>query len=233
MDPDLLLGRLRRELGAFRACLDDGHRSLSAPVTHCGEWTLHDLAAHLGRGNLWAAAAVTEGHGGLRPPPAPGEPAALARWFDGTCAVLLDALAADPSAPAWTFHPPHTVGFWRRRRALETLVHRWDAEHALGAARPLDPETAGEGVAEVFDTMAPRQLARGRARPPDRAVRLTATDTGASWTYGPGTSAATLSAPAERLLLVLWGRLPADGGAVAWEGDRAAGLRVLAGPLVP
>ncbi|MGI5328418.1 hypothetical protein [Actinomadura nitritigenes] len=39
---------------------------------------------------------------------------------------------------------------------LEALVHRWDAENALGNRRPLDPVLAGEGVAEVFDTMAPR-----------------------------------------------------------------------------
>ncbi|XDO64374.1 maleylpyruvate isomerase N-terminal domain-containing protein [Streptomyces sp. RLB1-33] len=26
---------------------------------HCGEWTLHDLAGHLGSTNVWAAAAAT------------------------------------------------------------------------------------------------------------------------------------------------------------------------------
>ncbi len=239
MDLDLLLDHLRRELDAFRACLDG---DLSAPVEHCGDWTLRDLAAHLGEGNLWAARAVTERHGDHRPPAAPCEPAALARWFEETAEVLTAALGAEPSTPAWTFHPPHTVGFWRRRRCLETLVHRWDAEHALGTPRPLDAELAGEGVAEVLDTMAPRQIARGRAAPPDHAVRLTATDTGASWTYGPGEPVAVLSGTAESLLLTLWGRAPDDpsdpdgpdgGAASVWEGDEEAGRRVLSGPLVP
>ncbi|MFD1828265.1 maleylpyruvate isomerase family mycothiol-dependent enzyme [Streptomyces desertarenae] len=230
MDPDSLLDHLRRDLDAFRACLDGDS---AAPVAHCGDWTLHDLAEHLGRGNLWAAAAVTERRGDLDPPAAPRGRAALARWFEETSAVLLDALGADPSAPAWTFHPPHTVGFWRRRRCLETLVHRWDAENALGAARPPEADPACEGVAEVFDTMAPRQIARGRAAPPSRCLRLRATDTGASWTYGPGAPVATLSAPAGELLLVLWGRRPAVGGTAVWEGDEAAGRRVLDGPLVP
>jgi uncharacterized protein (TIGR03083 family) len=229
MDSTSLLSRIRHELDSFRACLDG---DLSAPVEHCGDWTLRDLAEHLGTGNLWAAAAVTEGRGDHRPP-VPRDPDGPAEWFEGTCATLLDALEADPSAPAWTFHPPHTVGFWRRRRCLEALVHRWDAENALGTARPLDAELSCEGIAEVFDTMAPRLLALGRATPPVQAVRLTSTDTGASWTYGPGAPVASVAATAEELLLMLWGRLPADDERIVWEGDRRAGRRVLDGPLVP
>ena len=123
-----LLGHLRRELDAFRACLGG---DLSVPVEHCGDWTLRDLAEHLGRGNLWAATAVTEGHGHGGYAAVPEEPEA-ARWFQETSATLLDALDTDPSTPAWTFHPPNTVGFWQRRRCLETVVHRWDAEHTWG-----------------------------------------------------------------------------------------------------
>jgi hypothetical protein len=56
MDSAGYLAHLRRELGVFEACLSG---DLSAPVTHCGDWTLYDLADHLGGGNLRAAAAVT------------------------------------------------------------------------------------------------------------------------------------------------------------------------------
>lgn len=230
MDSASLLLRLRRELDGFRACLDG---DLTARVEHCGDWTLYDLANHLGGGNLWAATAVTEGHGGLRPAAAPREPAALGRWFDGTSETLLTVLDADPSGAAWTFWPPHTVGFWQRRRCLETLVHRWDAEHALGVPGPLDADLVHDGVSEVFDTMAPRQVARGRAVPPPVALRLEATDTGATWTHGPGTPVAVLSGTAESLLLTLWGRLPRTDDALTWTGDRHAGERVLDGPLVP
>lgn len=228
MDSTSLLRHLRLELDAFRVCLDG---DLSARVEHCGEWTLHDLADHLGGGNLWAATAVTAGHGDHPGAAAPREPAELARWFEGTADTLLKALDADPSAPAWTFHPPHTVGFWQRRRCMETLIHRWDAEHAVGMVRPFDPELAGEGVAEVFDTMAPRQIALGRARPPERALRLVATDTGGSWTYGPGTPVATLAGRVEDLLLLLWGRKAVGDARFVWEGDEGAGRRILEGPL--
>ncbi|WP_326799466.1 maleylpyruvate isomerase family mycothiol-dependent enzyme [Streptomyces sp. NBC_01808] len=230
MDPDSLLQHLSDELDAFRACLDG---DLSVPIEHCGEWTLRDLAEHLGSSNLWAAAAVTEQRGNYQATPAPRDPEGLVQWFEESSATLLKALDTDPSASAWTFHPPHTVGFWQRRRALEALVHRWDAENALGLTRSLDAILAGEGVAEVFDTMAPRQIARGRAHRPQRALRLHATDTGTSWVYGPGTAVATLAATAEQLVLLLWGRMRSSDAAFSWTGDQAAGLRILAGTLTP
>ncbi|MEU7416850.1 hypothetical protein [Streptomyces antibioticus] len=106
-------------------------------------------------------------------------------------------------------------------------------DHALGRPTPMDPALAADGVAEVFDTMALRMIAKGAATPPSRAVRLTTTDTGHAWTYGPDEPVAQLSGTAEDLLLLLWGRKPRDTESVTWEGDREAGLAVLAGPLVP
>ena len=230
MESAILLVHLRRELDAFRVCLSS---DLTARVEHCGDWTLLDLADHLGGSNLWAEAAVTQGHGEYKPRAAPRERSALVQWFDAASEALLRALDTDPSTEAWTFHPPDTVGFWQRRRCLEALVHRWDAENALGVPRPLNAELAGEGVAEVFDTMAPRQVARGRAVRPQVALRLEATDTGAAWTYGVGAPVAMLAGTAENLLLTLWGRLAPTDNALMWDGDRQAGQRILNGPLIP
>ncbi|MFG1806828.1 maleylpyruvate isomerase family mycothiol-dependent enzyme [Streptomyces sp. NPDC049040] len=224
------LPALRRETDAFRDCLSG---DLAVPVEHCGSWTLYDLAAHLGAGHRRAVTAVTARHPGHRHPPPPREAGPLLRWFDRQVDTVLSTLDTDPAAPAWTFHPPHTVGFWQRRRCLETLVHRWDAQHARGQApAPFDPELAADGVAEVFDTFAPRQIAVGRAAAPTRAVLVEATDTGSSWTYGPGAPAAAVTGTAGELLLMLWGRLPTDHPSLAWKGDREAGKAVLSGPLV-
>ncbi|WP_460351074.1 maleylpyruvate isomerase family mycothiol-dependent enzyme [Actinoallomurus acanthiterrae] len=225
------LATLRRELDAFGAVLDG---DLSAPIEHCGDWTLFDLAAHMGAGNLWVVTAVGEGHGNdYDEGAAPRDQAALKAWYAETADALVRALSVDPSTDAWSFFPPHTVGFWRRRRSQETLMHRWDAENALGSATPMDVALAADGVAEVFDTMALRMVARGAAAEPEQAVRISATDAGGSWTYGPGEPIAEVSGRAEDLLLMLWGRKPQDTDSVAWIGDREAGLRVLAGPLVP
>ncbi|MGH3715577.1 MAG: maleylpyruvate isomerase family mycothiol-dependent enzyme [Micromonosporaceae bacterium] len=230
MDSADYLSLLRHEFDRFAACLDG---DLTARVAHCGDWTLHDLADHLGGGNLWAATAITERRGDLSPDPAPQDHEKLRSWYAETCDVLLAALHADPQTEAWTFYPPHTVGFWRRRRYLETLIHRWDAEHALGVTPSLDPVRAADGVAEVFQVMAPRMVARGRATAPPAAVRFTASDTGDSVTYGPGEPVATVSAPAAQLLLMLWGRLPADDPTIACDGDRDTARAILTGPLTP
>jgi len=222
---------LRRELDEFGALLEG---DLSAPVEHCGDWTLAGLAGHMGAGNLWVVTAVREKRGdNYDEGVAPGDPAALRAWYAETADELVAALSVDPDTEAWTIAPPNTVGFWRRRRAQETLVHRWDAANALGRPAPLDAELAADGVAEVFDTMAWRMVARGAATDPEQAVRLTATDCGRSWTYGPGEPVAEVSGTAEDLLLTLWGRKPRETDALTWTGDRAAGLTVLAGPLVP
>src|ERR1700729_2992454 len=84
MDSAGYLGHLGQEFAAFEACLADG--DLSAPVTHCGDWTLRDLAGHLGGGNLWAAAAVTEQRGDYEAPAAPRDPGSLLTWLNETSA---------------------------------------------------------------------------------------------------------------------------------------------------
>jgi len=230
MDSPPYLAHLSRELATFEACLGG---DLSVPIEHCGDWTLYDLADHFGRGNLWAAVATTENRGDYQAPVAPRDQADLMSWFHDASAVLLNALDADPATPAWTIFPPPTVGFWQRRRCLEALVHRWDAEHALGVGGPLDPVLAGDGVAEVIDTMAPRQIKLGRASAPGHAVRLTATDTGSSWVWGPGDPVAMISATTAELLLMLWGRISSGDQAITWQGDRATAQVVLNGSLVP
>jgi len=226
------LDLVRRESDAIGALLTPGQK-LAAPVPHCGDWTLRDLVEHMGKGNHWAAAAITEKHGRYDVGPAPADDAELRAWYERSVEALMSALATDPEADAWTFWRPRTVGFWRRRRAQETLIHRWDAQNALGEPDPLDPALAADGVAEVFDTMAPRQVKRERIEAPRQAVALRATDTGQSWSWGPGEPVAELSGTAEALLLALWKRLPADAPGLAWAGDRAAGQEVLAAALTP
>lgn len=230
MDSDAYLASLRRELDAFEACLG---LDLSAPIEHCGDWTLGDMTAHLGSGNLWAAAAITDKRGDYQAPAAAQDSTELRAWFNAASRCLLTALEVDPDTEAWTFFPPHTVRFWQRRRSLEALVHRWDAQHAVGLSSPLDLMLAGDGIAEVIDTIAPRQVQRGRATAPRQAVRFFATDTGSSWALGPGDPVATITASTEDLLLLLWGRVRVGDPAITWAGDRKAGERVLDGQLVP
>lgn len=65
-------------------------------------------------------------------------PAGLLDWFAESAADLESLFAAtDPAQPAWTYGQDRTAGFWMRVQTIEAAVHRWDAENALGTARPL------------------------------------------------------------------------------------------------
>ncbi|MFL6110328.1 MAG: maleylpyruvate isomerase family mycothiol-dependent enzyme [Catenulispora sp.] len=234
------LSLLCSELDACAALLAGLTKAdLEQPVPSCAPWDLYGLTDHLGNGNLWVATAVRERHGGNdQEGTAPHEPASLHAWFQSTVEEICSALDADPQTEAWTFSSltPRTVGFWQRRRAHETRMHRWDAEHALGDAEPFDPELAADGVSEIFELFAPRMIQRGIAVEPEVALAVSATDVGRSWTYGPGEPVAEISGSASDLLLRLWNRLGADSPAaerLTWSGDRAAGERVIAAPLVP
>ena len=217
------LALLRQELTTFSGYVDG---DLTVPVEHCGDWTLRDLVVHLGEGNLWAAVAVTEMRGDYRLNEVPDE---LGAWFDGSARTLVKALEADAGSPAWTFAEPRTVAFWRRRRWLETMIHRWDAENALGIASQLDPVQSADGIAEVIDMFVPRQVRKGRCAPLTNGVRLTASDLGESWQIGPGTPVATLTGTAPQILLALWNRAPWS----TLSGDHDAARETLRGPLVP
>ncbi|MEV6772803.1 maleylpyruvate isomerase family mycothiol-dependent enzyme [Nocardia sp. NPDC051030] len=228
------LGILRDKLTSFGELID-ADVDLGAPVPSCGDWTFYDLADHVGQGNMWVVTAVAELHGKYEGEPAPRDPGELRPWYDGTAAAIVEALSVDPETEAWIFarSMPRTVGFWRRRRAQETLMHLWDGQNALGTAEPFETELAEDGITEVFEMFAQRMIYRGLATAPEVALALRATDTGQSWTYGPGEAVAEISGTASDLLLALWGRTPASDAVFTWTGDRAAGERVLAGPLVP
>ena len=106
MDSPGYLGHLRADLGAFGECLAG---DLAAPVEPCGDWTLYDLADHLGQGNMWAAVAVTDKHGDYEGPAAPRDPADLVAQMADRVAVMragalveladIDAILRSPQHP--------------------------------------------------------------------------------------------------------------------------------------
>jgi uncharacterized protein (TIGR03083 family) len=229
LTPDAYLAHLGRACDAFAARLVTG--DLHAAVPDCPGWTLTDLAHHLGGVHRWAWTAVVEGRPGPETADAPTDRAALVGWFRDGAAALLDTLGATgPTTPCWTFGPrPHVAAFWFRRQAHETVLHARDA----GAAGPLDPALAVDGVDEVVTMFFPRQRRLGRTAPLPAALGLTSTE-GGRWVLGrDGDPDATVSGPAEALLLLLWHRIGLDDPRLAVSGSRAAADAVLAAALTP
>ncbi|GAA1543393.1 maleylpyruvate isomerase family mycothiol-dependent enzyme [Kribbella lupini] len=145
------------------------------------------------------------------------EPLAL---YDEARAALLNALAqAGTSLETWTFSPSDkTSGFWYRRMALETAVHRVDLELAHNVATPIDRTLALDGIDEVLSLMlgGPWWAEGDTSSPVDATVRVTAD--GHSWTAQADATSATVTRDTDAevaaeifgdptdVLLWLWGR---------------------------
>jgi uncharacterized protein (TIGR03083 family) len=91
-------------------------------------------------------------------------PTALLGWFHAGAADLEERFrAADPGEQVWTWSADHSVAFWQRMQAIEAAVHRWDAENAVSAPKPLDAALAADAIGQTFEVMAPMRRAMAKA----------------------------------------------------------------------
>lgn len=224
------LAHLTADLDGIARVLDAAP-DLDARVAACPDWALRDLVLHLGRVHRWATSVVTTGERG-RPEEAPVRDEELAGWFTDGGRALVAALDVDPRQPCWGFGPQQDVGFWQRRQAHETAVHRVDVERCVGEASELDAALAVDGIEEVLEVLHPRQVALGRAEPPTRSVELVSTE-GERWQLGAGASVGTVTGPPAELLLLLWGRTPRTSPTLQVVGDADALDALLGGCVTP
>lgn len=237
MDFPDLQAHLIDEAARFRAAVISA--APDAKVPSCPEWTAVDLLDHL---------AETYDHKtqSMRLMRRPREDDAISRpggAVDRFDAALADLLAEfddrGPESLSYTWYgPDQTTGFWIRRMAHETVVHRADAELAAGLPiGPVDSALALDGIDEMLMVM----LSWGSKAYRDWAADSIAENDGLqvgvragsrSWTAivsvagidiadgdAAGTAATVSGTPGE-VLLWLWRRLPLD--ALPVEGDRAA-----------
>ncbi len=170
---------------------------------------------------LWLGLAE-EWRGWLPPARAPQlspVPVGLLDWFrDGAADLQERFRTSGPDEQVWTWSADHSVGFWQRMQAIEAAVHRWDAENALGAARPLDAALAADAVGQTFEALAPMRRMVGKA-PPGHGERFffQRSDGPGSWAVQIDGDSVLLGAPdgrydiqisgtASDLALFLWQR---------------------------
>lgn len=148
---------------AFRAAIASAP-SLDVRVPTCPEWTLFDLAHHLGEGRrAWAATVAAAPHATAKAAPrsdsvAPRERDTLLEWLAASVGEMLDALReAGPERGCWTWwaksQSPTTCGAVARHQLQEIAVHAYDAQLTVGAPQPLPEEVALDGVEEFLFTV--------------------------------------------------------------------------------
>ena len=221
MEPDALIDAFEGEAGALAAAAEHG---LDAPVPSCPGWDVAELVAHMGSIHRWARLAIRATDMVAPPPRRPPDvergPAFVPWLRAGAAALAQEMRAADPEAAVWTWAGPATPVWWMRRQALETAVHRVDAELAHGAAPDLAPELAVTGMEETFDAWITRYAGTGEDTG-ERTMHLHATDVAAEWLVRlrPDAMSATpdhakgdvaLRGSASDLYLWLWNRAPIE-----------------------
>ena len=136
MEYSWFLDCLAADFARLRAVVPAG---LTAAVPSCPGWIVADLTRHVGEVYLHKTLAMREGaEPGPWPPEelADEEPLALLdRAYAGPRGEFADRKPADPAG--YWYSPDQTVGFWIRRMAQETVIHRIDAE--LGTGQPVAP----------------------------------------------------------------------------------------------
>ena len=232
MTRDEYLAGLRTNASAFVDAVD--HADLDATVPSCPEWKLRDLAAHLGthyrwvRGNLGRSQeAGPQPRDELDGPPADD---AMARWVaDGADALATTLEHTDLDAPCWTFCGPSRAGFWCRRTAHESAMHRWDAQNTNGNADPIDGALAVDGIDEWLALLGViRRDALAREEP--TTIHLHCTDGPGEWLLALDGDGMTVTAEhakgdaavrgsASDLLLLLLGRRSATDVEVFGDAD--------------
>jgi uncharacterized protein (TIGR03083 family) len=158
------------------AILDAAARGFDRPIKGCPGWDVAGLTGHMGRVYTFWLKWVRERPRGFsrdamneiaadRDARLPGYTAWDQAGFppasrpDGIVPFArkagdeLDAALADlaPEETVWTFVPAHQTGaFVFRRLAMETTIHRWDAEEAQGIGRPIGDALARDGIDEML-----------------------------------------------------------------------------------
>lgn len=212
--------------------------NLAADVPPCPGWTVRDLVAHVAEVYEHKIACTELGHAPDPWPPAwpsDRDPIGWLRDAHGRLVAMFERSGTrTPSATWWP--PDQTVGFWARRMAQETAVHRVDAELAAGSSpTPIDAELAVDGVDEILTIMLEGDWSDDAdARATGQLVRISAGDAAwgvtldrASVAITPGTAVATASisgAPSD-VLLWLWGRAGDERVTRAGDEDALAVLR--------
>ncbi|MFI9274940.1 maleylpyruvate isomerase family mycothiol-dependent enzyme [Kitasatospora sp. NPDC052896] len=200
---------------------------LTTPIPSCPDWTLADLVVHTGSVQRWFSVLLRQ-RVQERPTSRevdlklPAEPAGYPDWLRTAAAEAAEVFASvDPDAPMWAWGADQHARFWVRRMLCETLVHRADAELALGRRPEIDPALARDGVDEFLVNLPfAAFFAPGTAklRGTDRTIRFSRTDGEGDWLVrlGPdgfgldpkgGPADATVRGAAADLLLLLYGRL--------------------------
>jgi uncharacterized protein (TIGR03083 family) len=203
-----------------------GELDPAARVPTTPDWSVADLARHIGGIHRWATSMVSvlsseRISASKLNLDIPEDASALPAWVLAGAEPLVAALrSADPDAPMWAWGSDKHARFWSRRMIHETTVHRADAEFAAAYDPKIEPAIAVDGIDEFLDNLphaayfAPHvKDLRGageriilRADDADVVWTIKLAPDGFSWDHSDEGATVTLEAATADLYLLSWGR---------------------------
>jgi uncharacterized protein (TIGR03083 family) len=196
---------------------------LESRVPSCPDWSVKDLAQHLGVIHRWAehlvrsGATAYESSDSMNLDQGPVGP----DWIrDGGARLVTTLRASDPDHAMWAWGLDQHARFWSRRQLHETLIHRMDLELAMG----LSPETETRIAIDAIDEFLVNLKSAEGFSPKVRGLRGTGevlhvgiTNADADWSikfwpdgfhlsHDTETPTASLRGPATDVLLLLYRR---------------------------
>src|SRR5262245_45001593 len=181
------IAALRHEGGLTVEAVD--RADLDAVPPTCPDWTVRELAHHLGRVQRWAATYVRQARTTMMTDEEHDQswgamPAddRLIDWLREGTERLVDVLEhAPPGLECWSFLPaPSPLAFWARRQAHEAAIHRVDAQLAAGPADHVARAFAVDGIDELLLCFFRGPRNRVRLDEP-RRLAIIASDADVSW----------------------------------------------------
>ncbi len=206
-------------------------------VPSCPEWSVHDLAEHLGHVHRWAEHLVRV-RATARIPSSEMDfdrgPVSTPWIRSGGASLLVTLRNGNPDEPMWAWGADQHLRFWSRRQLHETFVHRIDLELAVGRTPVVDPLVASDAIDEFLVNLKSagdfspdvREIRGG-----SELIRIALSDVAGTWTIqllenGFGLIDSTdsphveLSGSAKDVLMVLLRRQAIAEVSVAVKGDR-------------
>ncbi|WP_207394016.1 maleylpyruvate isomerase family mycothiol-dependent enzyme [Actinomadura formosensis] len=238
LDPERMKEGLREQTRGFAEAAAGPDPSTRVPT--CPEWTLRDLAGHVGQAHRWAAHLIRTGGTEVvdeLPRTIPDSPAGWPGWLRDGAADLIAAYEANPDGTVeHAIIGTQPTVMWLRRMLHETAVHRADAAFTAGVPFTPAPDLAADAITEFLGlltrasaTAYKPELAELRGtgqtlclRPAEPTLPgwlITRTPAGPSWRDEAGDADVTVTGPVRDLLLVFARRLTPDEADVKTTGD--------------
>ncbi|MGW7017899.1 maleylpyruvate isomerase family mycothiol-dependent enzyme [Streptomyces decoyicus] len=248
MDYDGHCAEIVHQAELLASCLTEQATDLTTTVPSCPDWNLAQLLRHLGETHRWvedlvrtrATAPPPDTALRVLPRDTDRPPAEVAAWLTEGARLLADTLrSSGPDAEIWTPLPSGSPRFFARRMAHETVTHRADATLTLGRDFTIDRRVALDtldewmelgSLPEMFDYHPDRRELLGPGRtlhfhatdtPPEAAADWIVDLTGdtLAWRRTQEPAAVSVRAPLTDLLLLIYGRVPADNDTFEITGD--------------